>query len=115
MRTIKQFRQQRGMVLIFTLVLLVLITLTSASQIQQNRLQLMMTAILQQQNQRFADAERALQLAKAYIESQRFFCQRTDECWKTPANRYTCKTKNLIYTQYPVPTTINAGDRKSVV
>jgi len=64
--------KQRGVVLIFSLVMLLLITLVGVNMIQQNRLQFMMAANAQEQTTIFASAEDVLDLAENYIGGQRY-------------------------------------------
>lgn len=63
--------KQRGAVLAFTLVMLLLLTLVGVSMIQQNKQQLMMAGNTQQQNQALANVDKVLSFAESYIDSQR--------------------------------------------
>jgi hypothetical protein len=65
-------KQQQGVVLIFSLLILLLVTLVGVNMVQQNRLQFMMAANAQEQSIEFANAEDILRLAEMYIESQRY-------------------------------------------
>jgi len=67
-----QSKTQRGAVLIFSLVMLLLITLVGVNMIQQNRLQFMMAANMQGQTSLFASAENILELAENYIGKKRY-------------------------------------------
>jgi len=64
--------KQRGAVLIFTLVMLLLLTLLGINMIQQNRLQFMMAANTQDQTTRLASVEDILKRAEGYIDGQRY-------------------------------------------
>lgn len=61
--------RQQGAVLIFSLVMLLLLTLLSVNMIQQNRLQFMMAANAQQQTETFSDAEDLLVLEENQIDA----------------------------------------------
>lgn len=61
--------RQRGVVLIFTLVILLLLTLLSVNMIQQNRLEFMMAGNVQTQTQTFSSAESLLKIAENFIDT----------------------------------------------
>jgi hypothetical protein len=63
---------QQGVVLVFSLIMLLLITLLGTNMILQNRLQLMMVANSQSQATAFANVEDLLQLSESYIASSRY-------------------------------------------
>ncbi len=63
---------QQGVVLVFSLLMLLLITLVGVNMLEQNRLQFMMAANAQMQTDDFANAEGVLKLAEEYIASQRY-------------------------------------------
>ncbi len=89
-------KRQHGAVLIFSLVMLLLITLVGVNMIQQNRLQFMMAANMQGQTTLFASAENILELAESYIEKQRYY-----------DGTSTCKTFDAKFVQL-VPEDITA-------
>lgn len=64
---------QRGAVLIFSMVMLLLLTLVSVSMIQQNRQELAMTGNAMDQTKSLASAETELKLAEQYISAQRSY------------------------------------------
>jgi len=85
-------RQQAGVVLVFSLLILLLVTLLGVNMVQQNRVQFLMAANAQQQSTTFSDAEDVLRLAEAYIDQTRY------EVWPFvnasvpyPDPNYTCK------------------------
>ncbi len=95
----KQSRQ-RGAVLVFSLVMLLLMTLVGVNMIQQNRLQFMMAANTQDQNTRFAVNEDILELAENYIGEQRY------KSWPLPnpipdpvGNTFECNKTNTKFVQ----------------
>jgi Tfp pilus assembly protein PilX len=63
--------RQHGAVLIFSLIMLLLLTLTSVAIIQQNNQELAMTGNVLDQTKSFASAETELGLAENYINTQR--------------------------------------------
>lgn len=65
--------KQRGAVLAFTLVMLLLLTLVGVSMIQQNKQQLMMAGNTQQQNQALANVDKVLSFAETYIDGKRVY------------------------------------------
>ncbi len=92
-------RQQAGVVLVFSLLILLLVTLLGVNMVQQNRVQFLMAANAQQQSTTFSDAEDVLRLAEAYIDQTRY------EVW--PLTTYTLanfptpfvtKIGNTLYT-----------------
>ncbi|MCK9394653.1 MAG: PilX N-terminal domain-containing pilus assembly protein [Methylobacter sp.] len=62
---------QRGAVLIFSLIMLLLLTLVSVSMIQQNKQELAMTGNTLQQTKSLASAETELKLAEQAIDTAR--------------------------------------------
>jgi len=69
---------QRGVVLIVSLIMLLLIMLLGSNMILQNRLQFMMASNSQAQTTAFASAEDLLELAETYIDAQRYFDSNSD-------------------------------------
>ena len=63
--------KQRGAVLIFSLIMLLLLTLASVSMIQQNKQELVMTGNALDQTKSFASAETELGLAEKFITTTR--------------------------------------------
>ncbi len=101
--------KQRGVVLIFSLVMLLLITLVGVNMIQQNRLQFMMAANSQDQSTRFATAEDVLELAENYIAGQRYTTWPLPNPIPTPVgNTYTCNKSGTKFTQL-IPGDISAS------
>ncbi len=82
--------KQRGVVLIFTLVMLLLLTLLGVNMIQQNRLQFMMAANSQNQTTKLSSAENILKKAENFIELQRYQDKSTFSC-NTPGTPPTYK------------------------
>jgi len=70
---------QRGAVLIFSLIMLLLLTLVSVSMIQQNKLELAMTGNAMDQTKSLASAEAELKLAEQFISTQRVYST-THQC-----------------------------------
>jgi len=64
--------QQSGVVLVFSLLILLLVTLLGVNMVQQNRVQFLMAANAQQQSTIFSSAEDVLTLAETYINSMRY-------------------------------------------
>jgi len=64
--------KQHGVVLVFSLLILLLITLVGVNMVQQNRLQFMMAANSQMQTTSFIDTEDVLELAEYFIARQRY-------------------------------------------
>jgi len=67
--------KQGGVVLVFSLLILLLITLVGVNMVQQNRLQFMMAANSQMQTTSFIDTEDVLELAEYFIARQRYIAQ----------------------------------------
>jgi Tfp pilus assembly protein PilX len=95
----KQSKQQ-GAVLVFSLVMLLLMTLVGVNMIQQNRLQFMMATNTQDQNTRFAISEDILEIAENYIGKQRY------KTWPLPkpipnpvGNTFECEKTNSKFVQ----------------
>lgn len=78
--------RQSGVVLAFSLVMLLLISLASISMLQENTIQIKMINNLSAQNQTFADVEYALDQAETQIRSLRV----------SPAADATCVNPNLL-------------------
>jgi len=68
----KSLNTQTGVVLVFSLVILVLTTLVGVNMVQQNRLQFMMAVNSQMQANNFANVEDILRITEDYIASQRY-------------------------------------------
>ncbi len=64
--------KQTGVVLIFSLLILLLVTLLGVNMVQQNRVQFLMAANAQQQSTTFSSAEDVLTLAEEYINKTRY-------------------------------------------
>lgn len=94
---------QRGAVLIFSLLMLLLITLMGVSMVQQNRMQFMMAANAQGQNQAFSGVENILLRAEEYVDNQRYADKAIFSCKKTVVSG------KSIFTQLPVATTVAVG------
>jgi len=69
---IKSSHQQTGVVLVFSLLILLLVTLLGVNMVQQNRVQFLMAANAQQSSTSFAEAEDVLRLAEEYINNTRY-------------------------------------------
>ncbi len=92
--------KQRGVVLIFSLVMLLLITLVGVNMIQQNRLQFMMAANAQEQTTIFASAEDVLDLAENYIGGQRYTAWPLPNPIPSPVGTtYTCNKTGTKFVQ----------------
>lgn len=74
--------KQQGIALIMILVFLVLMTLISATTIQQNSLQFAMVGNMQEQNQSYTQAENILKQVEQNIEQARW----SDARWADPEN-----------------------------
>lgn len=83
----KEYRHQSGAVLMFSLVILLLITLVGVSMIQQNRIQFMMAGNVQDQSTAFASSQDILSLGETYIEGQRYSNATTFVCNATTASK----------------------------
>jgi len=103
---IKSSHQQTGVVLVFSLLILLLVTLLGVNMVQQNRVQFLMAANAQQSSNSFASAEDVLRLAEEYINNKRY------EVWPLvgdpkgvyPNSRYTCRKKvNKPLLIYQIP------------
>jgi hypothetical protein len=73
-------KNQRGAVLAFSLVMLLLLTLVSISMIQQNKVQIGVATNAGQQVKAFATVETALRQAQAVLEPQRYVDKATHHC-----------------------------------
>jgi Tfp pilus assembly protein PilX len=108
--------QQQGAMLIFSLLLLLVITLVGVTMIQQNRTQFMMTENTQSQALNFASAENVLALAENYIAGQRYATWplgSTSACVDNTGaakacSTYNCKAPNGVFTQL-MPGALNGG------
>lgn len=74
---------EKGAVLVFSLVILLLVTLVGVNMVQQNRLQFMMAVNSQMQTNEFANAENLLRLTEKYIRDKRYIDLAIYECKKT--------------------------------
>ena len=80
--------KQQGAVLAFSLVMLVLLTLVTASMIQRNKLQVAVANNAKMQTQTFSAVENALALAQNALEAQRYADKTKNRCNSgTGANR----------------------------
>lgn len=100
------FKHQRGAILIFSLVFLLLLTLISVSMIQQSQTQLTTTYNTGAQMRTFADAETALTLAESGIETTRY----QDMALKT-----TCKSTDHLYENSPITLPSSTGATAVIV
>jgi len=66
------YRKQTGVVLVFSLLILLLVTLLGVNMVQQNRIQFLMAGNAQQQSTTFASAEDVLRLVENYIDKTRY-------------------------------------------
>jgi|GEM_PF-2203785 len=90
---IKNLYSQQGAVLVFTLLLLLLITLLGVNMVQQNRTQFMIAENSQSQTTNFSQAENTLQSAENYIASQRYVTwplEPKSSCATPPCDAYNC-------------------------
>ena len=62
-------KHEQGVVLVFSLIMLLILTLLSISMIQQNRLNFMMAGNAQTQTEEFSTAENILKLTEGYIDT----------------------------------------------
>jgi len=113
-------KKQRGIVLVFSLVILLLITLLGINMVQQNRLQFMMVANSQEQTSSFVDTEGVLALAEAYIGDTRY------ATWPLPSpipdpvgTTYTCNkaagTSNFDQLKPRMLTSTNLGLSAAII
>jgi hypothetical protein len=85
---------QRGAVLAFSLLMLLLITLLGVNMVQQNKMQYMMAENTQTEVRNLTQAENLLKLAEEYIASQRFVT------WPMPDPPvYECKNEGGTFQQ----------------
>ena len=63
--------RQHGIALVFTLLILLILTLVGISSIQQNKVQFLMAGNYRSQTMAFSEADNKLALAEEYIRSQR--------------------------------------------
>ncbi|MFA6053023.1 MAG: PilX N-terminal domain-containing pilus assembly protein [Methylobacter sp.] len=84
---------QRGAVLIFSLIMLLLLTLVSVSMIQQNKQELAMAGNALEQTKTLASAETKLKLAEQEIVKKRYALANLGD--PIPGNRK-CDSGNLI-------------------
>lgn len=69
---VKPLQKQTGAVLVFSLLILLVVTLLGVNMVQKNRTQFLMVANAQQQSDAFASAEDVLLLVETYIDTQRY-------------------------------------------
>lgn len=74
------FNQQRGAVLAFSLVMLLLLTLASMSMVRQNKAQIAIATNTGQQTQAFATVETALRQTQAALEPLRYADKANRHC-----------------------------------
>ncbi|MGZ8157568.1 MAG: hypothetical protein ACXWT1_14095 [Methylobacter sp.] len=84
---------QRGAVLIFSLIMLLLLTLVSVSMIQQNKQELAMTGNALEQTRTLANAETKLKQAEQEIDKKRYALTKIGD--PIPTDRK-CDSSNLI-------------------
>ena len=89
----KGVSNQRGAVLIFSLIMLLLLTLVSVSMIQQNKQELAMAGNALEQTKTLANAETKLKLAEQEIDQRRYALANLGD--PLPGNRK-CDSSNLI-------------------
>lgn len=89
------FMQQRGAVLIFSLLILLLLTLASISMIRQNKTELAITGNMGEQIKTFARAETALRIAEATIQLMRQ--PNKDNASTPPEDRDDCSTSGRLF------------------
>ena len=94
-------RSQQGIVLVFSLVTLLLLTLLSLNMIQQNRLEFMMAGNAQAQTETFSAAENILKIAENRIETLR--ANDREECRRT-----SCSNNGGINVSCDIPANPNA-------
>jgi len=92
----KHSKKQSGVILVFSLLMLLLISLLGVNMVEQNRVQFLMAGNSQQQSIDFSTAENVLRLVEDYIDTTRY------EVWpfvpppppppNYPDVAYTCKT-----------------------
>lgn len=68
-KTLRSYSCQRGVVLVISLIILLVLTLLSVNMIQQNRLEFMMAGNAQTQTEVFSSAESLLKLAENSIDT----------------------------------------------
>ncbi len=84
--------QQTGVVLVFSLLILLLVTLLGVNMVQQNRVQFLMAGNAQQQMTTFSNAEDVLTLAEEYINQTRYAVWPfVNASVPYPDPNYTCK------------------------
>lgn len=80
-------KQQRGAVLAFSLVMLLLLTLVSLSMIRQNKSQINIASNTGQQVRAFATVETALRQTQAILEPLRYQDKATKHCLSGPTSQ----------------------------
>jgi len=95
---------QKGAVLVFSLLILLVITIVGVGMVQQNRTQFMMAENTQMQTMGFSEAENILRSAENYIASQRYVTWPLpdpipEECASQPCAAYACQTPGGIFQQ----------------
>lgn len=97
---ITSYKNQSGAVLMFSLVILLLITLAGVNMIQQNRIQFMMAANAQDQTTTFASAQNILEMSEAYVGQQRYKTWPLPDPIPTPVGTaYACNQTASLYNQ----------------
>jgi len=104
---------QQGAVLVFSLLILLVITVVGVSMVQQNRTQFMMAENTQMQTMNFAEAENLLRRAENHIASRRYATWPLPEpipedCTRQPCATYACQTPGGIFRQL-LPGDLNGG------
>ncbi len=100
----QRLASQQGAVLVFSLLILLVITVVGVGMVQQNRTQFMMAENTQMQTTAFANAENLLRAAENFIANQRYVTwplpePLPSECVGQPCPTYHCKTPGGIFQQ----------------
>ncbi len=106
---------QQGVALIMVMVFLLLMTLISATAIQQNTLQFAMIGNTQEQSQAFSSAENILNAVEPAIDTNRWSVIRTGNIAGAGNDNWKCQNAMGSYSLIAPGTTFNLGSYTAVV
>lgn len=95
----RMLRRQKGIILVFSLVFLLLILLLSVSLVQQNRMQFLMVSNTQGQTDQIAAIENTLRATEKYIDSKRY--EKGSYPNEAAGDKFICQTPGGFYSQLP--------------